>query len=398
MTILEMRDARNKLLKDAQAILLAGPDAEKRAQATKMLVDADTFESDAASLEKIEKLQGEERSRTTPPRGTPDGGISSDNKLEAEARSKKAFDQFIRYGSVDAELRSSLQEHRDVTTATAGTLIPQAYLPILTQAQKFYGNILNKITIVPADNGAPTKYGVIDDIANGMVVLGEDTAASETDPSFLGSTISSDFMSTGVVQVSLATMQDSAWDVETFLRDSMGKRYFRGLSQFVTNGNAANIGSIIPTLTLSAVTSAAPATIAWADVAAVFAALDPAYETGASWSMSTSTRGTLLGITDSLGRPLYIPAPSAETFDMVLGKPVNVNPYMATVAATHTSLMYGDHSQYVLRVVKPGLTVVRLNERYMDKGNVGFIGFARAGGALLSPIATTPLVKLVQHA
>ena len=399
MTIREMRDARNKLLTEAQQILLASPDAEKRAFAQKMLAEVDLLEADITSLEKIEKSQAEERAHNTPPRGNPDGGLKDPSKEEAEAekaRSKKAFEQYIRTGQVDPELRSALREHRDVTTSVAGNLIPQAFLPILTEAMKDYGNILNVVNNVPADNGAPTKYAVVDDTANGLVVLGEDTAAAETDPSFSGGIISSDFMSTGVIKVSIATLQASAFDMDSFLKQSILKRYFRGLSKMVTLGNTSNVASIVASAA-AGVTSAAPTAIAWSDIAGLYASLDPAYESNAVWSMATVTRGVLLTVNDSLGRPLYVHAPSADVFDMILGKRVVVNPFMAAVAATNITLLYGDHSQYVLRNVKPGISIVRLNERFMDSGDGGFIGFARAGGALLQG-SVAPVVKLTQHA
>ena len=392
MSILELRDKRNKLLHDAQAILLASPDAEKRSQAQRMLADADTLEADITALERIERIQGEERSRTAPPRSNPNGGVETASE-QRTANERRAFSDYIRYGRVD---NSNLQEHRDLTTGTAGQLVPQSFYPVLTETQKSYGYILAVVNNVETNDGAPQKYAVVDDTANGLVVLGEDTAASETDPAISGGIISTDFCSTGIVTVSLAQLQDSAFDIDAWLRNSMGKRYYRGLAADVTKGNGSNIAGLVSSVS-AGVTSAAPTAIAWADIAALYAALDPAYEANAVFSMSTSTRGALLATTDSLGRPLYIPAPNAQAFDQMLGKRVVINPFMDGVAATKVPVLYGDHSAYILRSVRPGLAIVRLNERFMEKGMVGFIGFSRNGGALLQG-SVAPIVKLTQHA
>src|SRR5581483_3393901 len=110
MTIKELHEQRTKLLKDAQAILLANPDNEKRASANKMIADADVLEADIKSLQKIETVVEEERSRTTPNRPNPGEDVVN-NKIEVE---KRAFSDFIRYGKATG-LQS--QENRELTTS-----------------------------------------------------------------------------------------------------------------------------------------------------------------------------------------------------------------------------------------------------------------------------------------
>jgi HK97 family phage major capsid protein len=205
-------------------------------------------------------------------------------------------------------------------------------------------------------------------------------------------------LTTGQIFVSFAELQDSAFDVESFIRDIVGKSYFRGLGNMITNGNSSKISSLV-TAAATGATSAAPTAIAWSDIASLFGSLDPAYDQQAKWMLHQNVRSYLLGVTDTLGRPIYVPAPSADKFDAILGKPVTVNPFMAsTVAATNTTLVYGDLSAYTLKSVNPGLNLVRLNERNMDKGMVTFIGFARAGGKLLQSSGSPAVQKLVQHA
>ena len=382
-----LKDKRSKLLLDAQTILMASPDAEKRSSAMAMLADATILEQDIKALESIEAAQAETRSKATPPRT-----ISSEVSNDSEKETRAAFESYIKTGVKS----SKLTENRDLSTTTGATMVPQGFYPVLTEALKSYGYILNSITQYSTDNGAPLKYAVIDDTGNGLTVIAEGVAASETDPTLSGALISTDEVTTGVVKVSIAQLQDSGFSVEGFLRDSLLNRYFRGLANSVTLGNASNVASLT-TSAYAAATSAAPTVIAWADVVALFAALDPAYEANACWSMNATTRGALLATVDTLGRPLYVPAPNSGAFDTILGKKVVINPSQASIAATNVALMFGDFSKYILRTVKPGLSVTRLNERYMDQNQVGFIGFARVGGALLQATACHPVVKLTQH-
>ena len=393
MTLNEKRDLRNKLMKDAQELLLsvANPDAELRAKANAMVADADNIESDIVLLEKLAKAETEERSRTAPNRGVPGATTTkSEDKIAAE---KRAFSDFIRFGST-----AGLQETRELTTSNSGYLVPQAFYPILTEAQKSFGQILNVITQQDADNGAPMKYSTVSDVANVMTVLGEGTTdATEVDPtSITGAIINTDFCTTGVILISLPELQDSQFDLDSWIKSAFGKRYFRGMSNWVTNGNSSNIGSLKTSATVGH-TTASTTVIAWADVAAMYGSLDPAYEGNAKWSLNTTTRAQLLGVVDSLGRPLYVPAVTAESFDMLLGRPVILNQFLDNPGAGNIPVMYGDHSAYLLRNVKPGLSITRLSERYLPSGNVGFIGFSRNGGALLQS-TIPPVISLAMHA
>jgi len=406
MTIKDLKNNRNKLMTDAQALLLKDKvTVEDRTSANAMLADANLLDADIANLEKVDKTVVEERASTMPNRpgieqSTNDPWINDPKKTE-----KRAFERYVRYGIVDnTVLRHagmSPEEYRDITTGgnnstlSAAFTVPQAFYPVLTEAKKSYGEILNVIKMLDVDNGAPTKYATVSDVANTLSIVGEAQSVSEVDPTQItGAIISSDFTSTGIIKVSLAELQDSAFDLDAWIKTAFGIRYYRGLSSWVTNGNTSNVASL-KTSAVSGATSAYTNQIVYADVAAVYAALDPAYRQGAVWSFNTNTQGLLLSQCDNIGRPLFIPAPSAEAFDTLLGHRVVLNQFLDNVTAGQAkiALMYGDHSAYLLRTVKPGLSVMRLNERFIDTGEIGFVGFARVGGALLQS-TIPPVISL----
>ena len=386
MTINELKDSRNKLITDAQAILLATPDAEKRASAHKMIADADVIDADIAALVKIDT---EERTRTAPNRSQV-AVENTETKFEAD---KKALLRYLRTGD-----NSGLGETRDLTTSTYGQFVPQSFYPVLTEAQKSFGQIVNVVKTVNTADGSPMKYAVVNDTGRLMTVIAEATGVSETDPTSVGgSTISTDFITTGVIKISLAQLQDSAFNIEDWVKNAFGNRYFRGLAQMVTNGNSSNVASLKSSTNVGA-TTASPTAIVWSDIVALYASLDPAYEQNAVWSMNSTTRGDLLAITDTLGRPLYTPSVTTAGFDMILGHPVVISQYMDNAdVATNIPILYGDHSAYLLRIVNPGLSLNVLREAYLPSGEIGVIGYARVGGALLQA-GINPIVSLAMHA
>jgi len=212
-------------------------------------------------------------------------------------------------------------------------------------------------------------------------VLGEATAVTETDPTFSGVISSTDQCSTGVVKVTLAELQDSAFDIDSWLRDAFGKRYWRGVSSMITSGSSTgNVQALTSGVPVVAGVAGATLEIPYANLIALYGALDPAYESTASWLMNSTTRAGMMGVLDGFGRPLFIPSPNVGAFDTLLGRPVVLNQFLPNVTANSKPLMFGDFKQgYTFRTVGD-LQVIRLNERYIDTGEIGFIGFARIGG------------------
>jgi HK97 family phage major capsid protein len=389
MTIKDLKDNRNKLLTQAQAILLDTPDAEKRTSAMKMLADADALETDVTALESIAKRELEERSRTAPVRAAI-GETAVTTDAEKGKAEKRAFETYIKTGHID---RSHLVETRDITTTTGAYMVPQQFDDVLHTAMLNYGTVLNDITQKKSDTGAPMKYATVDDVTTFLTVVGEDSTVSEVDPATMtGAIISTDFMTTSAVLVTFAQLQDSAFSVDEFIGQIFARRYYAGLSKMVTNGNSSNIGSLKTSAYVGHTTASATA-ISWSDVAATFSALDIAYSPTAIWSMNQTTRGALLATVDSLGRPLYIPAATSASFDTLLGKRVSINPFLDNPTAGLFPILYGAMENYLLINVNPGLSILRLNERYADKGCVGYIGYTRNGGTLVNA-GTNPIISM----
>jgi HK97 family phage major capsid protein len=72
--------------------------------------------------------------------------------------------------------------------------------------------------------------------------------------------------------------------------------------------------------------------------------------------------------------------------DKLEGFPYFIAPSMANIGASAKSMVFGDFGKFVIRDVK-GLTLIRLNERYADYLQIGFMMFSRADSALLDTAA-----------
>ena len=133
------------------------------------------------------------------------------------------------------------------------------------------------------------------------------------------------------------------------------------------------------------------------DLIRLFSALDPAYLDRASWLLSPAGRAALLMMVDAYGRPLLQNDADGTPFSSLYGRPLVISTYQDPVAAGKTPLIFGDLTSYTLRTVTDGLQIVRLNERYAETNETGFIGRVRAGGYSTLQAASPALVSLKMH-
>lgn len=314
-------ERRNQLLSEAQRFALEGSlTGERKTQ----------FESRMADIEAVEKMiEAEQRARkieasASDPIRPSVATVSDDDRKAGERR---ALTEYVRFGKVSDEARAFARtvETRDIGTTVAGSinvngglLVPQSFDNMLFTAQKAWGQVASIVRTKVTDTGSTIKVAGADDTANMLTVIGEDTAVSETDPSLNGILSSTDVCTTGLITVSFAELQDSAFDLDSFIRDSFGARYWRGVSSMITNGSSTtNVASLVAPLTLSSgALSAATAgavtgstyvagsesAIAFADLAGIYGSLDPAYLPGAKWMVNSAIRARLLTLVDNYGK------------------------------------------------------------------------------------------------
>jgi HK97 family phage major capsid protein len=395
MVIKDLQDKRNRLVSDAQKLVLRKDfDNEKRAQADSMLAEADIISADIARLQKIETAEAEQRNGTRPPRGPIE---NTDGALET---AKREMRDFIVHGKVS--------EQRDLGVGpvagsiTGGSqLVAPAFSPILTSAQLAYGGVVNIVNQKTTDTGASQKLAFVNDSGNGLQTWGEDTAATEVDPVLSTAQSGTDMYNTGVILVTLEELQDSYFDLDAFIRDAFGQRLYRGLAKYISQGNGSNFASYFSGAT-SGATSASPTAVSYVDLLALYNSIDPAYLPNATWTMNSTTRGILLSLTDTTGRPLFQPALSApagaDALGTLLGKPVVLDQFAPNVAATNKAIAFGDFKQgFVLRNVGSFQIVRDPYTYFVSKGCIAFLGYGR-GGSYSTDAGTHPIKVLTQHA
>lgn len=310
-----------------------------------------------------------------------------------DSREDRAFEQYLRTGNAPVEL-AEFRAQSEGTNSAGGYLVPRGFRQKLVERMKEFGGLAQEVEVLNTSEGNAIDYPTVDDTANiGEIVAEGGTFAAGADLVFGTRTLSAfKYMGGGAgnlpLKVSWELAQDSAFPLPEFVSRKLGERIARVQAvHFVTGTGTGQPQGIVTPIT----TSGTITTISYAELLTTFLALDPAYRANAKWLMNDATYGSILALVDTTGRPIV--NPSTESIAgapgqmQLLGKPVVIDQAMPSKATGAKFLAFGDlREAYVIRRVKD-VTLVTLNELYAPNGQIGYMAWARADGAVQNPNA-----------
>ena len=315
------------------------------------------------------------------------GKIKTDErKVEVELKYEDVFNKFMRKGAVNLltpEERALIEERAlTVTTTAGGYLIPEGFMTKLEEALKYYCPFMDFSTVFNTETGNDLPMPTNDDTSNKGAILGINTQGSQVDPSFGQVVFKAYKIYPKIVLVPVELLQDSYFDLPTYLAKIFGERIGRFLTETFTTGNGTTAPQgIITGATASGITASASA-ITRNNLVDVKFSVDPAYRQNAKWMFNDSTLKYIMKLIDGDSRPLYQPSPIVGQADTIEGHPFIINNEMASIGASAKSILFGDYSKYMVRVVKP-MTMVTFKEKYMDYFQMGYTAYGRWDGRVI---------------
>lgn len=301
---------------------------------------------------------------------------------------ERAFESYLNTGRQAPEM-AQYRAQSEGTNSAGGYLVPQGFRNKLVERMKQFGGIANYAETINTSEGNLLPYPTVDDTANvGEIVAEGGTFAAGADLVFGTRQLSAyKYMAGGAgntaLKVSVELLQDSAFDLPAFIARKLGERIARLQAvHWATGTGSGQPQGIVTPIT----TSGTIGTLALSDLVATTLFLDPAYRPNAKWLMNDATYGTIMGLNDSTGRPLLTGVNDGIAGDItrprLLGYEVVIDQAMPSKATGAKFLAFGDINEtYVIRRVKD-VTLVRLDEKYIENGQVGFMAWARADGAV----------------
>ncbi|MGH9522726.1 MAG: phage major capsid protein [Terriglobales bacterium] len=426
VSIREMREKRGKIADDmAKLVPVSGVmSKEDRDKFNAMDADQEALKGQIEAAERANALEAE--TRTGPPRDSVGGADAEAAKVKL-AKRKAAFSHFLRVGTgsedaqrmglrpLSSEERTILQElfSRDVTPAElrdlgtgggnalqgagAGYFVEVGFEDKIEEALKYFGGMLQTSTILDTATGGPLPFPTDNDTTNMGEIVGEGQQVSTQDVSVASILFGAYKFSTKMVRVSIELLQDSAFDIDSYLAKKFATRLGRVWNNKFTVGSGTSEPKGIVTAASVGVSSATnPAIVGddnsaspdpttqfgFIDLVNLEHSVDVSYRNGAKWMMNDTSVRYAKTLKDKYGRPLWMPGMVANQPDSINGYPFVINNDMAGIATGNIVVLFGQLEKYMVRRVKQ-LSIVRLSERFIDYGQVAFLGFARADGNLL---------------
>ena len=398
MTVIELRNKRAQKLAAARAFLESNrtPDGffsqENDAVYTAMENDIANLGKEISRMERLEAMDAElSRPLTSPLTEKPAAVAKTDEKTgrASDEYSAAFWNQTRRKDSVTPEMKNALQEGVD---SEGGYLVPDEFEHTLVQALE-QENIVREHAHVFTTSSGNHKIPVVTSKGTASWI-DEEGAIPESDDVFGQQMIGAHKVGT-LIKVSEELLNDSAFDLEGYFASEFARRIGNKEEDAFFNGDGAGkpLGILAATGGAQVGVTAASSTAVTADeIIDLFYSLEAPYRKNAIWVLNDASIAAIRKLKDNNGQYLWQPALHEGTYDTLLGKRIFTSPFVPEMKSGQKSVIFGDLSFYWIGD-RQGITFKRLNERYADTGQIGFIATKRLDGKLILPEA----VKVLQQ-
>jgi HK97 family phage major capsid protein len=380
-TILELREKRNKIWNTAKAFLDSKRGADGLVPA-ESAAEYDRMETEMVSLGKeIERLERQAAFDLEMGKATSDPITNKPAKADAPKTGRASNEYKEDFGRV---LRGKALLHNvmsEGTDADGGFLVPTEFeRQIITGLEE--SNVIRAIAKT-ITTSAERKIPIAATHSTAQWTA-ENAAYTESNPTFAQKTIDA-FKLTDLCKVSVELLQDSMFDLETYIAGEFARAFGvaeeeafcigTGTGQPTGIFNATSGGAV-------GVTAGSASAITVDNIIDLIYALKSPYRRNAVFLMKDVTVSALRKLKDSNGQYLWQPSVQTGQPDRLLGYPIHTSPYAPAVAASALPIAFGDFSNYWI-ADRMGRTVQRLNELYAGNGQVGFIATERVDGKVI---------------
>lgn len=416
-TLTELQEKRGQLVtqaRDALNEITNNTDDSRTAELEQrhdnFMGDLDRLDATIAReerLAKIEKDDAERRERTRP--HNPDGesrsqGEGGEGGNDAAAEYRAAFNGWLRtgcdVGDLTAEQRSLLRRGYDAeirtqvagTTTAGGYTVPVELAREIVKTMKDWGPMYDGTIVREIVTGSGNEFDIPsnDDTSGTASALSEGadlTDDNSGDLTFGQKRLDAYVDATPWVKISFELMQDSVFNIESFLAEALGERLGRRANNKLTVGTGSSQANGIVTASTLGKTAVSTTAIAADELMEFQHSVNAAYRRSPKcrWMLADTTLLAIRKLKDGQGNYLWqmgdirVGAPA-----MLLDHPYSINDDVPAIATGNRAVIFGDFSRYWVRKVgSPLIGTVR--ERFWPK--IGLAGLIRYDGELVDTAA-----------
>lgn len=379
MTIMELREKRNKALDAAKAFLESHRtdkgvlSVEDDATYTKMEADIDALTNEIHRLERQEQREAEmSKPINTPLTSKPSGSMAPEKKGRASDAYKEGMLTALRTNF--RQVSNILQEGVD---ADGGYLVPEEYDNRLIKVLNDE-NIMRKLGHKITTSG-DHKINIAS-TEPAAAWIEEGGALQFSDAQFSQILLDAHKLHVAI-KVTEELLYDSAFNLENYIIDEFGKALSNAEEDAFLNGTgvgqplglfaATGGGTVYKTVTK----------LTADDIMNLVYALKRPYRKNSAFIMNDQTIATIRTFKDNNGAYMWQPSYQAGEPDKLLGYPVYTSPFAPTDA-----IAFGDYSYYNIGD-RGTRSFKQLTELFAGNGMIGFVAKERVDGKLILPEA-----------
>ena len=308
---------------------------------------------------------------------------------------RSCFDKWLRGGdrALNRDDWQFLNTMSTTTDSQGGYTVPEEVRSTIIEQLKYYSGMREACQLISTANGVKINWPTSDGTAEVGEIVAENTAVTDSDPSFGTVALEVYKYSSKCVTVPWELLQDTAVDMEGFIRRRLVERLGRIQNQHFTTGTGTSQPKGLVTSLTKTVTAAEADAISYDDLVELEAGIDIAYRRSRTCRLMLGDPSLKLlkKLKDNQGRPLWVPGVATNAPDTILGYRYVVNNDLAAVAASAVTMVFGDLSAYIIRDAM-SITMFRFDDSaFAKKGQVGFLAFMRSGAVLTDTSAVCGL-------
>lgn len=312
-------------------------------------------------------------------------------ELTQEELEERAFDAYLRNETLQERAANVNMAKGDngavIPTTIANKIIKRVHeiSPLYSMATKYNVKGTLQIPYYPA-----TVQGQTPDVA--MDYATEFADLESTSGSFSSVQLTG-FLAGALTKVSKSLINNSQFNIVDFVIENMAQNIAVWLEGELLHGSTNKVTGVIAGITQS-VTTAAAAAITADELIALQESIPDMYQANACWIMSRSTRTALRQLKDRELRYILNQDATTKWGYTLFGKPVYISENMEDIAASKTTILYGDMSGLAVKLSEE-MNIEVLRERFATQHAVGVVAWMEVDAKVEN---AQKLAKLVQKA
>ena len=382
--LLEMRRKRAEVWEKAKAFLdertgengvMSAEDSQQYERMEQEVVDLGHA---IDRMERAEQMDREMDQPVRPPLASRPEKSAVGRSGRASEEYRQAFWNMLRNRGELFQVRNALQIGAD---SEGGFLCPDEYEHTLVQALTEENQLRSLCTVIRTESG-DRKIPIVASHGTASWVE-EEGQIPESDDAFGQISIGAHKVAT-MIKVSDELLQDSVFDVESYIASEFARRIGAAEEDAFINGN----GTAKPTGLLHSANGAevgvstAGAAITADEIIDLIHSVKSVYRKKAVFLLNDSTVKALRKLKDGSGQYLWQPGLKEGQPDQLLSYRLVTSAYMPEVASGAKPVLFGDFSSYWI-ADRQGRSFQRLNELYAATGQIGFRATQRVDGRLV---------------